>query len=142
VRRNPIVAKCISASPARQKPAYSSRRLPTSLQEHVANGKLILTLDDTIRLALANNTDIHLNYSQVESAQNSLHRAYQPFDPFATASFSDTRTKSPTTTQIQGAPLLSSLTQVTSFGLLANISNRYEFSNSFQRQQAFHQRLF
>jgi len=116
--------------PTKQKPALPLSP-PSGLQDHVANGKLVLALDDTIRLALANNTDIHLNYSEVEFAQNNLHRAYQPFDPLATASFSDIRAKSPTTTQIQGAPILSSLVQETSFGYLQTFQTGTSFQTTF-----------
>ncbi|PYU62889.1 MAG: hypothetical protein DMG55_02190, partial [Acidobacteria bacterium] len=40
---------------ARQKPAPPLAPLQ-GLQDHVSNGKLVLALDDAIRLALANNT--------------------------------------------------------------------------------------
>src|SRR5271168_1599313 len=52
---------------------------PQGLQDHVVNGKLVLTLDDSIRLALSTNTDIHLDYYQVETAQDNLARMYAPF---------------------------------------------------------------
>ena len=104
---------------------------PSGLQDHVANGKLVLTLDDTIRLALANNTDIHLNYSQVELAQNNLVRSHQFFDPLTTASFSDQRATFPTTTQIQGAPLLTSLLQETTFGYAQTFQTGTKFEAAF-----------
>src|SRR6266576_1995384 len=86
---------------------------PQGLEDHVTNGKLVLSLNDTIRLALANNTDIRLDRSQIDFAQNNLHRAKAPFDPLVTSSFSDNRAKSPTITQIQGAPVLDTLSQTT-----------------------------
>src|SRR6266480_704994 len=97
----------------RQKPA-SLLAPPQGLQDHIANGKLVLSLDDTIRLALSNNTDIRLDRSQIEFAQNNLHRAHGPFDPLVTSSFADNRTKSPTITQTQGAPILETLFETTS----------------------------
>ena len=100
---------------ARQKPTPPLAQ-PQGLQDHVANGKLVLTIDDTIRLSLANNTNIRLDHSQIDFAQNNLHRTYSPFDPLATASFLDNRSKSPTITQIQGAPILNTLSQSTNFG--------------------------
>src|SRR6266571_5259599 len=90
---------------------------PQGLQDHVANGKLVLSLDDSIRLALSNNTDVRLNHSQIEFAQNNLHRAHGPFDPLLTSSFADNRTKTPAITQTQGAPILETLSQTTAFGL-------------------------
>src|ERR1700756_2215871 len=65
---------------------------PEGLQDHVVNGKLVLTLDDSIRLALSNNTDVRLDRSQIEFAQNNLHRVHGPFDPLVTSSFADNRT--------------------------------------------------
>ena len=87
--------------------------VPQGLQDHVANGKLVLTLDDSIRLALANNTDIHIDRSQIDFALDNLGRSHSPFDPVATSSFSDTRAKSLPISSLQGAPLLSTLTQTT-----------------------------
>src|SRR6267143_5301237 len=89
---------------------------PQGFEDHVSNGKLVLSLDDTIRLALSNNTDIRLDRSQVEFAENNLHRVHGPFDPLVTSSFADNRAKSPTITQTQGAPILNSLSQTTTFG--------------------------
>src|SRR6202030_4722268 len=96
----------------KQKPA-APLLAPKDLEDHVANGKLVLSLDDTIRLALSNNTDIRLDRSQIEFAQNNLHRVHGPFDPLVTSSFADNRTKSPTITQTQGAPILNTLSQTT-----------------------------
>ena len=76
----------------RQKPA-APLPLPQGLQDHVSNGKLVLSLDDSIRLALSNNTDVRLDHSQIEFAQNNLHRAHGPFDPLLTSSFADNRTR-------------------------------------------------
>src|SRR5438445_1082242 len=89
---------------------------PQGLQDHASNGKLVLSLDDTIRLALANNTDIRLDRSPIEFAQNNLARAHSPFDPVATSSFADIRAKSLTTSTLQGASILSDLTQTTQLG--------------------------
>src|SRR4029077_17908943 len=99
----------------KKKPA-SPLPAPQGLADHVADGKLVLTLGDSIRLALSNNTDIRLDHSQIEFAQDNLHRAYGPFDPLVKSSFSDNRAKSPTITQIQGAPVLDTLSQTTTLG--------------------------
>ncbi len=50
---------------AHQRPAPPLAPLQ-GLQEHAVSGKLVLSLDDTIRLALANNTDIRFDRSQIE----------------------------------------------------------------------------
>src|SRR6267378_4942096 len=98
-----------------QKPA-APLPVPQGLQDHVANGKLVLGLDDSIRLALSNNTDVRLDRSQIEFAQNSLHRARGPFDPLVTSSFGDNRSKTPAITQTQGAAIPDTLAQTTTFG--------------------------
>jgi outer membrane protein TolC len=114
----------------RQKPA-PPLALPQGLRDHIANGKLVLSLDDTIRLALSNNTDIRLDHAQIEFAQNNLHRAHGPFDPLVTSSFADNRTKSPTITQTQGAPILETLSQTTAFGLAKTFQTGTNFQSSF-----------
>ena len=96
----------------RQKPAPPLTP-PQGLQDHIANGKLVLSLDDTIRLALSNNTDIRLDRSQIEFAQNNLHRVHGPFDPLVTSSFADNRSKTPAITQTQGAAIPDTLAQTT-----------------------------
>src|SRR6266481_3355112 len=113
-----------------QKPA-APLPVPQGLQDHVANGKLVLTLDDSIRAALSNNTDIRLDRSQIEFAQNSLHRTHGPFDPLVTSSFADSRAKSPTITQIQGAPILDTLVQTTTFGYAQAFETGTNFQTSF-----------
>src|SRR5437879_2127728 len=101
------------------------------LQDHVANGKLVLSLDDTICLALSNQHDTRLDHSQIEFAQNNLHRVHGPFDPLVTSSFADNRTKSPTITQIQGAPILNTLSQTTAFGYAETFQTGTNFQSSF-----------
>jgi outer membrane protein TolC len=99
------------------------------------NGKLVLALDDTIRLAFSNNTDIRLDRSQIDFAQNNLRRAYSPFDPLATASFLDNRSNSPTITQIQGAPILNTLSQSTNFGYAQTFQTGTNFQTTFSNSK-------
>src|SRR5229473_1208597 len=93
--------------------------------------KLVLSLDDSIRAALSNNTDIRLDRSQIEFAQDNLHRTHGPFDPLVTSSFADSRAKSPTNTQIQGAPILDTLIQTTTFGYAQAFQTGTHFQTSF-----------
>ena len=104
---------------------------PQGLQDHASNGKLVLSLDDTIRLALANNTDIRLDHSQIDFAQNNLGRAHSPFDPVATSGFADTRAKSLTTSTLQGASILSNLTQTTQLGYRETFLTGTSFQAAF-----------
>jgi outer membrane protein len=114
----------------RQKPA-APLLPPQGLQDHVVNGKLVLTLDDSIRLALSTNTDIHLDYYQVETAENNLQRVYAPFDPLLTSSFNDQRNMSPTSTQLQGATILNELTQETQIGYSQTFQTGTNFQTTF-----------
>ena len=104
---------------------------PEGLQDHVANGKLVLTVDDSIRLALANNTDIHIDRSQIDFALDNLGRSHAPFDPVATSSFSDVRAKSLPISTLQGAPLVSNLTQTTQMAYQQLFSTGTNFQTSF-----------
>jgi outer membrane protein len=113
--------------PARQKPTLPLPQ-PQGLGDHVVDGKLTLSLDDAIRLALANNTDIKLDHTQIDFATNGLHRSHQPFDPLFTGSFNDQRATSPSSTQLQGAPVLNTLTQLTQF----NYSQTFQTGTNFQ----------
>jgi outer membrane protein TolC len=100
----------------RQQKAVAPPAAPQGMEDHVANGKLVLALDDSIRLALANNTDIHIDRSQIDFALDSLQRAHSPFDPVATSSFADSRGKSPAVNQTQGATILDTLSQSAGLG--------------------------
>ena len=100
---------------SRQKPA-PQLPAPEGLQDHVANGKLVVALDDSIRLALANNTDIHINRSQIDFALDNLQRSHSPFDPVATSSLSDGRAKAPAISTTQGATILDTLSQSAGLG--------------------------
>jgi outer membrane protein len=86
------------------------------LGDYVVDGKLTLSLDNAIRLALENNTQIQINELQVEYAKYSLLGKYQPFDPLTTTSFYAQRAVSTVYTQLQGAAsILSALSQQTQF---------------------------
>src|SRR5437879_1659197 len=113
-----------------QKPARPLAPLQ-GLQDHVSNGKLVLSLDDAIRLALVNNTDIRFDRSQIEFAQNSLHRAHGPFDPLVTSSFADSRSKTPAITQTQGAAIPGQLVQTTVIGFAETFQTGTNFQTSF-----------
>jgi outer membrane protein len=111
----------------KQKPA-APLLAPQDLKDHVVDGKLVLSLDDCIRLALSYNTDIHLDHYQIETAENNLQRVYAPFDPLLTSSFTDQRDKTPTSTQLSGASILNELTQQTQIGY----SQTFQTGTNFQ----------
>ena len=93
-------------------------REPVKLRDSVADGKLRLSLRDYLDLVLANNTDIEIQRLQLEYPKNAIQRALSIFDPSISSSFSATRSKSSTTSQLQGASVLSNLNQ--NFSLTGN----------------------
>src|SRR5882724_10262334 len=104
----------------KQKPA-TPLPAPQGLADHVVDGKLVLTLGDSIRL----------DHSQIEFAQDNLRRVRGPFDPVATSSFADSRGTTPTITQTAGAPILNTLTQTTTFGYSQLFQTGTNFQTSF-----------
>src|ERR1700731_2302846 len=100
--------------PAKNKPASPLPPLQ-GFQDCIRDGKLILSLDDAIRLALANNTDIRLDQSAIDTARDSVLRAFHPFDPVVISSFNDQRSEIPAFQELQGAPVLNTLSQTAQF---------------------------
>ena len=84
---------------------------PEGLKDFVAGGKLRLSLDDAIQLTLKNNTNVRINQLDHENSQFAIKRAYAPFDPLFTTSYSANRSTSPTISQLEGGTIVSSLNQ-------------------------------
>ena len=101
---------------------------PAGFLDHVVDGKLTLSLDDTIRLALENNTDIRLDHAQVETAKDALQRALGIFDPLAQSSFNAFRTLSPPFSDIAAS---NSLTQSTQVGVTQTLETGTNYQVSF-----------
>jgi outer membrane protein len=89
---------------------------PQGFRGYIVDGKLRLSVEDAIRLALANNTDVQLDRSPIGFAKDAIQRAHSPFDPGVTAGFNATRANSPSYSQLQGAPTVSTLTQQAGLG--------------------------
>jgi outer membrane protein len=104
---------------------------PTGFLENVVNGKLTLSLDDAIRLALENNTDIRIDKEQIVTAKDALQHAFGTFDPTLQASFNSTRQISPQYTELGGAPTLSSLSQATQVGVSQTLETGTNYQVSF-----------
>lgn len=104
----------------------------TGFLEHVVNGKLTLSLDDAIRLALENNTDIRIDEEQVQTARNAIERALSPFDPAFAGSFDSTRTHQNEYSQLLGGPpTLNSLSQTTDLQLSQPLETGTTFAADF-----------
>ena len=104
---------------------------PQGFQEHIVDGKLVLTLDDAIRLAMANNIDIRVDQATVDFAKNNVYRQSALFDPLASASFVDQRVKTQTSSQLQGAAVLNTLNQTTQFGYAQTFPTGTNFQTFF-----------
>ncbi len=88
---------------------------PVRLPDYVDGGKLELSLHSYLELVMANNTDIAIQRLTVDVAQNAITRAFAPFDPLATASFSSTEQRTPSGDQLTGATTLQQLSQPANF---------------------------
>jgi outer membrane protein TolC len=84
---------------------------PVRLRDHVVDGKLTLSLRAFLDLVVANNTDLAIQKLTLEVPKNAIQRAFGVFDPTLTSNFSATRSTTPTTNQLQGALVLSTLNQ-------------------------------
>jgi outer membrane protein len=90
---------------------------PQHLNDYVVDGKLTLTLHDSILLALENNSNVRLDESAVETQKMVVLGAFAPFDPQVQASLNINRYSSPGYTELQGVgessnATLNSLTQL------------------------------
>lgn len=104
---------------------------PQGFQEHIIQGKLTLSLDDAIRLALENNTSVQMLHTAIEDAQFALIGSKSPFDPAFNSSFNAMRFLSPQYTQLGGAPTLSQLTQTTLLGWSQTVETGGNYSVQF-----------
>ncbi len=75
---------------------------PAHVQDYVIDGKLHLRLEDAVRLALENNSNIRIQETQVEAQKFSLLGAYAPFDPLIQSSANINRASYSGYTQLQG----------------------------------------
>ena len=75
---------------------------PQALRDYVSQGKLQLTLDDAIRLALLNNPDLQIEQSKVAEARYDVLSAYHPFDPAVISGFNVLRSNSASFNQLAG----------------------------------------
>ena len=75
---------------------------PAHVQDYVIDGKLRLRLEDAVRLALENNSNIRIQETQVEAQKFSLLGAYKTFDPLIQSSANINRVSYSGYTQLQG----------------------------------------
>jgi outer membrane protein len=81
------------------------------LEAQITDNKLVLHVDDFVRLMLKNSTDIRVVQLDYYNAADAVVAAKAPFDPNILLGFAATRTKQPQSSVIGGAGTLNSLTQ-------------------------------
>ncbi|HEY3441038.1 MAG TPA: TolC family protein [Paludibaculum sp.] len=84
---------------------------PVRLKDYVADGTLRLSLRGYLDLVIANNTDLSIQRLSLELPKNAIQRAFGVFDPLVTSSFGATRANTPTSNALDGATILSNLSQ-------------------------------
>ncbi len=67
---------------------------PVKLKDFIAGGKLELSLKHYLELVMANNTDIQIQFLNLEIPKNNIQAAFGVWDPTARTSFQTTRTTS------------------------------------------------
>ncbi len=90
---------------------------PVGFRDFVLDGKLSLSLKNYLELVMTNNTDIQIQMLSLETPKNAIMRALSTWDPTASASFSDTRSKAPSVTALAGASTSESLSQPANFSV-------------------------
>jgi outer membrane protein TolC len=101
------------------------------LANFVKNGTLELSLKDYLQLVVANNPDIIVQKLNVDFNRDAVTSAFSIFDPLATASFSATRTKTPTNSVLQGASTLNTLTQPFALGFQQTLETGTQYTVNF-----------
>lgn len=84
---------------------------PVKLKEYVLEGVLRLSLRGYLDLVIANNTDLSIQRLSLELPKNAIQRAFGIFDPTVNTSFGATRANTPTSSSLEGAAVLSNLSQ-------------------------------
>jgi outer membrane protein len=108
---------------------------PTRLADFVEDGKLELSLRAFIELVMANNTDVAVTKLNIDTAKDAVLRGFSPFDPFVTASFNSQRTKTPSTTALDAASSLATLTQPWNFNYSQTMQNGTSYNVTFSEQK-------
>lgn len=109
-------------------PARVELRPPVRLQDFIVDNTLELSLRSYLELVLANNTDVQIQRMSVERQRNAIERAFGAFDPTLQASFTSTRTKTPSSDVLAGAATQNTLNQPATF----TYSQRLETGTNIQ----------
>ncbi len=90
---------------------------PVRLDDYVVDSKLELSVKSYLNLVMANNPNVSIQKLTVAISDDAITRGLGIFDPLATASFFATRTLSGSTSAVNGATTLNSLSQPLNIGV-------------------------
>lgn len=83
----------------------------SNLEDFVVDGKLELSLRDYLELVMANHPNVQIQVLSVLESENSIQRAFSPFDPTLDLNFNANRSTNPSQDVLQGGDVISSLRQ-------------------------------
>lgn len=104
---------------------------PVRLEDFVVEGTLELSLRSFLELVMANNTDIEIQRVTMELSRNNILRGYSRFDPVLTGSFNSQRTKSPSTSALEGAAVSNTLSQPARFAYQQTLNTGTQYTVGF-----------
>src|SRR5450432_2957222 len=104
---------------------------PVRLLDFVVQDKLELSLKNYIALVMSNNTDIQIQMLTVEMPKNAILRAFGAWDPLAKATFTDTKSVLPSTSALDGAATVVSLTQPAQFSVSQTLPTGTSYTVGF-----------
>jgi len=104
---------------------------PVLLENYVVDSKLELSVKAFLNLVMANNPNVSIQRLSVATSNDAITRAFSIFDPLATASFSATRTLTGTTSAVNGAATLNSLSQPLSLNVQQLLPTGATYSASY-----------
>lgn len=109
---------------------------PVRLQDFVVGDKLELSLKNYLALVMSNNTDIQIQMLTLETPRNAILRAFGAWDPLARASFTDTKTTLPSTSALDGAATLVSLSQPAQFSVSQTLPTGTSYTVGFSASKS------
>ena len=123
----------------RYRPAPIPSAPPTpadSMQTLVQNGAIPLTTAEVVHLLLVNNRDLIVNRLAPLSSSYSVETFFRPFEPNIHFGASVDRTKSPSRSQLIGAPALNQLTHNITVGVDQTLETGLAYSADFTMNRA------
>jgi outer membrane protein len=90
---------------------------PVQFEDYVVDGKLELSVKSYLTLVMANNPNVSIQKLTVAISDDAITRGLGIFDPLGSASFSTTRSLTGSTSAVNGAATLNSLSQPLNLGV-------------------------